>query len=358
MIFNSVFICLIYASFTAVLFDYEYLISSTNSYTDDVNVNAIFKSLKNNGSYNLLHDFTLRYDLVCTMTARPGLLSYTFVRLVYLLRTCLSWNMSSKDSKTTSTVYLKIHRRVVYKHHRMNVRCLRLVSQLCNAIVLSIILLSGGIQLNLSPPTFVLKSLPVIDHLQSSDLQLIQTPSDGHCQFHTIHLSLHHMHKLHLPLQFIINATRHELLARSADYIQFGFPNVLDYQRQIDRYLTDKIYNDVISDLMPMAIANALNVRIIIVDDIISKINQKAIIIPRSSVPDDKYIIVCLRAEHYSALNFNALKNLSASVNQQPISYTNIYTRSQPSNARRHWLYHPSPLVQDRLHLLVLARRR
>ena len=140
------------------------------------------------------------------------------------------------------------------------------------------------------------------------------------------------MHKLHQPVQFIINATRHELLARSADYIQFGFPNVLDYQRQIDRYLTDKIYNNVISNLMPMAIANALNVRIIIVDDIINKINQKTIIIPRPSVPDDKHIIVHLRTEHYSAINFNALKYLSASVNQQPISYTNIYAESQPSN--------------------------
>ena len=332
MIFNSVFICLIYASFTAVLFDYEYLISSTNSYTDNVNVNAIFKSLKNNGSYNLLHDFTLCYDSVCTTTARPGLLSYTFVRLAYLLRVSLSWDMSSKDSKATSTVYLKIHRRVVYKHHRINARHLQLVSQSCNAIVLSIILLSGDIQLNPSQSTFVLNSLPVIDHLQPSDLQLIQTPSDGHCLFHAIHLSLHHKHKLHLPVQFIINATRHELLARSADYIQFGFPNVLDYQRQIDRYLTDKIYNDVIGDLMLMAIANALNVRIIIVDDIIYKINQKTIIIPQSSVPDDKYIIVHLRAEHYSAINFNALKYLSASVNQQLTSYTNIYAGSHPSN--------------------------
>ena len=235
MIFNNVFVCLIYASFTAVLFDYEYLISSTNSYNDDVNVNAIFKSLKNNGSYNLLHDFTLRYDSECTTTARPGLLSYTFVRLLYLLRTCLSWDMSSKDSKATSTVYLKIHRRVIYKHHRINARRLLLVvSQSCNAIVLSIILLSGDIQLNPGLHTFVLKSLPVIDHLQPSDLQLIQTPSDGHYLFHAIHLPLHHMHKLHLPVQFIINATRHELLARSADYIQFGFLNVLDYQRQID----------------------------------------------------------------------------------------------------------------------------
>ena len=69
MIFNGVFICLIYASFIAVLFDYEYLISLTDSYTDDVNVNTIFKSLKNNSSYNLLHDFTFRYDSVCTTTA-------------------------------------------------------------------------------------------------------------------------------------------------------------------------------------------------------------------------------------------------------------------------------------------------
>ena len=157
MIFNSVFTCLIYASFIAVLFDYEYSISSTTSYTDVVNVNVIFKSLKNNGSYNLLHDFTLRYDLVCTTTARPILLSNTFVRLVYLLCACLSWDMSSKDSKATSTVYLKIHRRVVYKHYRINTRRLRFVSQSCNAIVMSIILLSGDIQLNPGPPTFVQK---------------------------------------------------------------------------------------------------------------------------------------------------------------------------------------------------------
>ena len=144
--------------------------------------------------------------------------SLTWIAVLHLHKACihaasLSRDVSSKGSKATSTVYLKIHRRVDYKHHQINAHRLRLVSQSCNAIVLSIILLGGDIQLNPGLPIFVLKSLPIIEHLQPSDLQLIQTPSDGHCLFHAIHLSLHHMHKLHLSVQFIINATRHELLA-------------------------------------------------------------------------------------------------------------------------------------------------
>ena len=47
--------------------------------------------------------------------------------------------------------------------------------------------------------------LPAFASLKAAQLQCINTPSDGHCLFHAVSLSLKHQHHLCMPTELIIN---------------------------------------------------------------------------------------------------------------------------------------------------------
>ena len=65
--------------------------------------------------------------------------------------------------------------------------------------------------------------LPAFASLKAAQLQCISTPSDGHCLFHAVSLSLKHQHHLCMPTELIINLIKQEFSNNSAEYMAFGF---------------------------------------------------------------------------------------------------------------------------------------
>ena len=98
--------------------------------------------------------------------------------------------------------------------------------------LLSIIILSGNVSVNPGPVTKIATQLPSKSSslgLQPSDLQLVTTPTDGHCLFHATRLSLLHQHNISLSVANIIDAVRSELYTNYAEYTAFGFVSFDDF---------------------------------------------------------------------------------------------------------------------------------
>ena len=152
--------------------------------------------------------------------------------------------------------------------------------------------------------------LPAFASLKAVQLQCINTPSDGHCPFHAISLSLKHQHHLRTPTELIINLIKQEFSNNSTEYMAFGFQSLSAFNTQINQYLASKMYNTAIGDITLLAIANLLSMNVYIVGNPNSAstvINFRACIQPRAIISEDRYVVVHYHTEHYSGVNIKGL---------------------------------------------------
>ena len=130
-------------------------------------------------------------------------------------------------------------------------------------------------------------------------------------------------------LNTIIDSTYHQTITynlcnSSSNHIPlntcscFGSLNVL--HRQIDNFLYWKVYNSTAGDVVPMAIANVLNLRMNIPYNNSSPVYLLTSIKPRTPVNDNSngYVILHLRNDHYSCVNIVYNNMLLSSAESRP----------------------------------------
>ena len=184
-------------------------------------------------------------------------------------------------------------------------------------MLLSVIVVSGNIQLNPGSTTgssaaavavLQFRWLPAFDLLTLTMLQRITTPSDKYCLFQAISLSLKHLHSYSLSItQTIINLAQSKLWTHSVDYLVFGFKSENSFHTQIHQYLMNRRYDFDIGNLGPLAVANALSIRLYIVDQLIPIIYLHACVSPHSQIDGHCYILLHYHADNYNAVNIVSL---------------------------------------------------
>ena len=73
---------------------------------------------------------------------------------------------------------------------------------------------------------------------------------------------LPHQHGTIISTTDIIEQEDMELILHFAEYSPFGFNTFESYQMQIERYLVSRIYDFNIDEIAPLAVANALSLRV------------------------------------------------------------------------------------------------
>jgi exonuclease III len=110
-----------------------------------------------------------------------------------------------------------------------------------------------------------------------------------------------------ITLSALIADIKNELITHQKEYMHFftAAPNI--FLAQVDNYFNRKQYNNDICDIIPLATATALAVRIAIVGNIADHLTLFSEITPLRSATIDSYIIIHLAREHYSAtkLSYN-----------------------------------------------------
>ena len=198
-------------------------------------------------------------SLAMERNGQAGLLSYAFIRLAYLLHAVANNTVVALRSTNRSKAYFCRHA-ALFQRHSAN------LSKQCKysarVITTDVILLCGDIHLNPGPVALQLKSLPDFFSLTAADLRMIHTLSDGLCLLHATSLSLRHLHGLHISTRHLVDLGSRELHCNATDYLPFGFANVTELQRLTDCYIRQQSYNTLVGDIAPLAIANALCIRI------------------------------------------------------------------------------------------------
>ena len=161
--------------------------------------------------------------------------------------------------------------------------------------------------------------------LHPNDIQIIPTPADGHCLFHAISLSFLYQHGVNISTEAIIKRVRNELLNNYDAYMPFGYTNFSLFLRQIERYLEHKIFDSTIGDMAPLAVANALEIQINILDKITASIHMHARIEHlQSSVKPGVGLLVYWHSDHYSGITLSLTAQRVLSPLAQP--FDNIIT--------------------------------
>ena len=286
----------------------------------------------------------------------PGLLCLSLIRLCF----ACALSVCNKCTYTSANKWVRDHRWLfVSRRSKTQLRRLRCtLRRSSTAIVLCVILISGDIHLNPGPTTrsitaFAatpqLRELPAFISLAPTQLQRINTPGDGHCLFHAVSLSLKHLYDLSLPTALIINLVQNELLTHFIEYSSFGFSSENIFQSQVRQYLTYRRYNSAIGDLGPLAVANALAIRIYITDEVSSAVHLRATVNSRLPVGDSQYIILHYHVDHYSGIFIRGLAPVSSMRNSASASPSPIGVHHAPASSTRTFAAtSPSPIGLQR----------
>ena len=102
-------------------------------------------------------------------------------------------------------------------------------------------------------------------HLHSEGLYIIRSPGDGHCFLHALSTAFLHQLGTTMDLHTIKSSIFTETVTKAEYYAQFlvNGKMLLHYLHQ---YIVNKCYNTPLGDLLPLIIANALSVKLTILN--------------------------------------------------------------------------------------------
>ena len=138
-----------------------------------------------------------------------------------------------------------------------------------------------------------------------SSHKIIISPGDGHCLLYSIITSnnFRASRRKHYGLSYVIESLRNETVTNADIYVQFR----LDCSRstllsEMKSYIYHKTYETSYCDCVPLVIANALGINIVIVNKIATGYETK-VIIGRSNSHCDKTVLYLYKTgEHYDAI--------------------------------------------------------
>ena len=161
-----------------------------------------------------------------------------------------------------------------------------------------LLLLSSNIKQNPGPgPALLAKYQPMVQ----TSLQLcrpIPTKSDGHCLLHTVSISIHNYLGIHINTEDIIKHVQAELANNFELYSPFIGASRSEFRNLIDCYFIAKRGNNKLTDIMPLAVANAFLINIVIVTPANAALPYISVKPWRSSATMP-YVIIHLANSHY-----------------------------------------------------------
>ena len=184
--------------------------------------------------------------------------------------------------------------KIVYTCVHILIRLVRRQSTRKYTLFCISLLIFGDIQPN-PGPALINQSQPALLECLST-AQLINTPSDGHCLLYAMRISIHSHLNININVKQITDFTYEDLLNNSNSYLPF-FNTILNiYYDQLYRYFCLKQWNCNIGDIIPLAIANTFNIRIVIKSTQLLPVVIKPFTLSTST----PYIIVHYTNNHYS----------------------------------------------------------
>ena len=137
-------------------------------------------------------------------------------------------------------------------------------------IAFALLLASGDVKPNPGPALGSPKQQPTqraYSNISFHTLQYIDVLGDGHCFIHALKISLHHFIDLDISYDSLCKSLQDELQSNYDKYSPFTRCTLIKYRRQVTEYFVYKRYNSDLVDCLPLAAANALCVRIFIIAD-------------------------------------------------------------------------------------------
>ena len=181
------------------------------------------------------------------------------------------------------------------------------------ALVLSSLLICGDIEPNPGPVSHPGYKQPA---LHCENVIPLSTPADGHCFLHSVSMSLFNYLNIVIEHESLIAAIRRELISHQQDYMSFFDSAPSSFHRQVDNYFIKRYYNSSACDIIPLATATTLGIRIVIITGStrLTVLNEIHPLIPGNV---GSYIAVHFANDHYSA---TTMSNDSTSLSVQPAS--------------------------------------
>ena len=139
------------------------------------------------------------------------------------------------------------------------------------------VLLAGNVQLN-PGPALLSRNQPALDSASSLNVRMVPTPSDGHCFFHALHVSIATYVGVHMPYKMVRDFLADEINSHIDAYASFSSSSLSSFKEKIPCYFQLKSYNKDFCDMLPLVAANAFSIRIIIFSSPAQPINQCIIV--------------------------------------------------------------------------------
>ena len=132
------------------------------------------------------------------------------------------------------------------------------------------------------------------------------SPGDGHCILHSVICSYNSQHgaKPSLEMGHLITLIRYEVMDNVTDYI----PHIDDNSRlklftYLNRYINNKVYDTSFGDLVPLIVANAIRMNLVIIDKTNDECKCHIIPVVQNVSPSRaNSVIVIKEGEHHNGL--------------------------------------------------------
>ena len=133
--------------------------------------------------------------------------------------------------------------------------------------------------------------------------EIQEAPSDGHCLLHAIVSSANSQLSdcVYYDIGYLIDVVRRETHTNINEYVQFYEENPhAALLRDMDRYLNYKIYNTRYGDIVPMILANALQLNLVLINDL--TVVQKLQLVECRVPHYGKFVALQKCPDHYNGI--------------------------------------------------------
>lgn len=150
--------------------------------------------------------------------------------------------------------------------------------------------------------TMANRFLNISKYLISRHLQIKKSPGDGHCLLHSICSSWHSQlpSKIHVTIESLKSGVFIETVLHADQYKPFLQLHSSSLYTGLRSYILDRHYNQGFGDLVPSVISNALNTRLIILDEGPQKSFGEIIVSPRTEPSNT--ITIHRQGDHYNGI--------------------------------------------------------
>ena len=164
----------------------------------------------------------------------------------------------------------------------------------------------------------------LLDH----SLTIVPSPPDGHCLMHSINIAFKHQLNLKCDLHKLKCGIFVETLINLDNYLAFLSQSASKLFSDLSRYIIHKNYNTAFGDLIPLILANFLNLNLIIIEQTDNGCFRKITV--NSSTPSLSAILVHKFKDHYNGISLNSPDRIRCGL----VSDTNMTDPGGPHRQR------------------------